>query len=104
MRNQRIRRRTGVVNAEAALIYGVIAAIVTALTAAIATRVRVLPEVIDISIIPTIAGVGAITFSTYGALRRFSPDRVARMSLLGTLLGTILGAIGLTIALLIDVL
>jgi hypothetical protein len=56
-----------------ALIYGVFAATI----AAIAIRVQLLPEVIDISIIPTFAGLGSIAFTTYGALRRFDPDRIA---------------------------
>ena len=59
---------------------------------------------IDISIIPTIAGASAMAFTTYGALRRFHPDRIARLALGGTVLGTILGTGGLLIALLIDVL
>jgi hypothetical protein len=87
-----------------ALIYGLLAAAATAVIAAIATRVRLLPEVIDISIIPTIAGTASIAFTTYGAMRRFDPDRIARLSLLGTVVGTIGGTGGLLIAVLIDVL
>src|SRR5688572_21236532 len=45
---------------------------VTAVLAAVATRVRLLPEVVDISFIPTCAGVGSIAFVTYGAFARLS--------------------------------
>lgn len=87
-----------------ALIYGTLAAVVATTIAAIAIRVQLLPEVIDISIIPTFAGVGSIAFTTYGALRRFDPDRIARLSFGGTVLGAIVGTAGIVIALLIDVL
>lgn len=87
-----------------AVIYGMLAATVASVIAAVALRVQLLPEVIDISIVPTFAGTGSIAFTTYGALRRFDPDRIARLSLGGTALGTILGTGGLLIAFLIDVL
>ena len=74
-----------------ALFYGAIVAVVVTVIAAIAIRIQLLPDVIDISIIPTIAGASAMAFSTYGALRRFDPDRIARLSLGGTLFGTVLG-------------
>jgi hypothetical protein len=44
---------------------------VAVIVAAVATRVQLLPDVIDISIIPTGAGVMSLVFVTYGALRRF---------------------------------
>jgi hypothetical protein len=43
---------------------------VPAVVAALATRVQLLPDVIDISIIPTGSGVGSLIFVFYGALRR----------------------------------
>ena len=76
----------------------------TALIAALAFRVRLLPEVIDVSIILTFSGLGAVGFTLYGAVRRFDPDRIARLTLGGTVLGT-LGGIGFfLLALLLEVL
>lgn len=49
---------------------------------------------IGISIIATSAGLLAMIFTGYGALRRWQPDRVARLSLGGTVLGGLLGAGG----------
>jgi hypothetical protein len=43
--------------------------------------------VIDLSIIPTAAGVGSLVMAAYGALRRFPPERIGRLTLFGTLLG-----------------
>jgi hypothetical protein len=84
-------------------VHPLIAAIVAAVIVALATRVRVLPEVIDVSIIPTIAGVFSLGFTSYGAMRRFDPDRIARLSLGGTVLGGAIGGALLLIALVIDV-
>jgi hypothetical protein len=86
------------------LVYGAFAAIFTAIVAAIATRVQLLPDVIDLSIIPTGSGLGSLIFVLYGALRRFGPDRIGRLSLLGTVLGSGATAIAVVIALLADVL
>ena len=47
------------------------------IVAAFATRVQLLPDVIDISIIPTGSGVMSLVFVPYGAVRRLDPDRVA---------------------------
>jgi len=82
---------------------GLLAGLLASIAAAIATRVRVLPEVIDISIIPTVAGLGALGFTGYGALRRLPPDRIARLSLGGTVLGGSVGLNLLLIALAIQV-
>ena len=79
-------------------------AILSAAIAALATRVRLLPEVIDISMIPTGAGVGSIAFIVYGACRGFEPERLARLSLGGTVVGGVAGAGVLAIGLVIDVL
>ena len=86
-----------------ALVYGMLAATAAAVVAAIAFRVQILPEVLDISIVPTFAGVGSIAFTTYGAVRQFGPDRIARLSLGGTVIGAILGTGILVIAFVIDV-
>jgi hypothetical protein len=47
---------------EPALVWiaGVLAGIVAVLVAAVATRVQLLPDVIDLSIVPTVAGAGGI--------------------------------------------
>jgi hypothetical protein len=65
------------------LISAALAAILTTVVAALATRVRLLPDVIDLSFIPTGSGVMSLVFVAYGALRRFHPDRIARLALLG---------------------
>jgi hypothetical protein len=67
--------------------------------AALATWVRVLPEVIDISIVLAFAGLGALGFTSYGALRRYDPDRIARPSLGGTVLNSPDGAVVFLVAL-----
>lgn len=84
--------------------YALVAAIVTAAVAATATKIRLLPEVIDVSIIPTGSGVGSLLLVAYGAARRYAPDRLGRLSLLGTLLGGSVTALALTLALLYGVL
>lgn len=84
--------------------YTLVAAIVTAGVAATATKIRLLPEVIDVSIIPTGSGLGSLLLVTYGAARRFAPDRLGRLCLLGTLLGGSVAALGLALALLYGVL
>ena len=83
---------------------GLFAAIVAVIAGAVATRVRLLPEVIDVSIIPTGAGLGSLGFAVYGALRRYEPDRIGRLTLLGTLLGAAGTVLGLVLALILDVL
>ena len=86
------------------LVYAALAAIATAIVAALATRVQLLPDVIDVSIILTGSGLGSLIFVFYGALRRFGPDRLGRLALLGTLLGGGATAVGVAIAVLVDVL
>jgi len=83
---------------------GLAAALLAAITAAIATRVQLLPDVIDISIVPTGAGIGSLALTFYGAVRRFDPDRLARVSLLGTLVGAGITTVLLLLALVVDVL
>jgi hypothetical protein len=86
------------------LISATLFAIVTAVVAAIATRVQLLPDVIDLSLIPTGSGLGSLTLVAYGATRRFEPERIARLSLLGTLVGGAVTTGAVLIALLADVL
>jgi hypothetical protein len=86
------------------LVYGAFAAILTAIVAAIATRVQLLPDVIDLSFIPTGSGIGSLILVLYGALRRLDPDRIGRLALLGTLIGGVGTAGFVLIALLAEVL
>jgi hypothetical protein len=86
------------------LIYVVLAAIATAIAEAVATRVQLLPEVIDLLLIPTGSGLGSLTLVTYAAIRRFEPERIGRLSLLGTLIGGGATTGTIAIALLADVL
>ncbi len=86
------------------LIYLTLTAIVTAVTAAVATRVQVLPDVIDLTLIPTGSGFGSLSLVTYAAIRRFEPERIGRLSLLGTLVGGGATTGTIAIALLADVL
>jgi hypothetical protein len=85
-------------------IYLLLTALAGAVVATIATSVQILPDVIDISVIPTVSGMGSLTLTSYGALRRFHPDRVARLALLGTVAGGLLGIAILPLGLLIEVL
>ena len=86
------------------LIHLTLMAIATAIAAAVATRVQVLPDVIDLTLIPTGSGFGSLSLVTYGAIRRFEPERIGRLSLLGTLVGGGATTGTIAIALLADVL
>jgi hypothetical protein len=86
------------------LIYAALAAIATALAAGLAARVQLLPDVIDLSLIPTGAGLGSLLLVAYGALRRYPPERIGRLAMLGTLLGGVATAATMLIAWLVDVL
>jgi hypothetical protein len=83
---------------------GALAGFATVIVAAFATRVRLLPEVIDISIIPTGSGLMSLVFVTFGAVRRLDPDRIARLALGGTVLGGLGAAGALFVVLVADVL
>jgi hypothetical protein len=74
------------------------------IAAALAVRVQLLPEVIDISTIPTGAGLGSLGATFYGAARQFDADRLGRLALLGTLAGGAITTVGLLLALMLDVL
>ena len=84
-------------------VYVLLTALAAAAIASIATSVRLLPEVIDISIIPTCSGVIALAFTTYGALCRFDPDRLGRLALGGTVAGGIMGVLLLLLGFLLEV-
>ena len=86
------------------LVYASLAAILTAVVAALASRVQLLPEVIDLSLIPTGSGLGSLALVAYGAARRFEPERLGRLSLLGTLAGGLVTAGAIVIAVVADVL
>ena len=71
---------------------------------AIAAEVRLLPRVIDFSVITDAAGVGAVAFTMAGAVLRYDRDRLARLTLLGTVLGGGVGSVVFLLALVIEVL
>jgi hypothetical protein len=54
-------------------------------------EVRVLPEVVDFTLVTNMAGTGALVLTIVGALLRLDHDRLARLTLLGMVLG---GGIG----------
>ena len=83
---------------------GVLVGFAAAVGAAIATRVQLLPEVIDLSLVPTAAGAGGLLAAGCGAALRFPPERLARITLFGNLLGATIAVMGLVIALALDVL
>ena len=80
------------------LVYATLVAIVTAVVAAVATRVQLLPDVIDLSLILPGPGLGSLLLVGYGALRRFDPERIGRLALFGTLLGGVATAAAVLIA------
>jgi hypothetical protein len=86
------------------LIYGALAAIVATVAAAFATRVQLLPDVIDLLLVPTGSGVVSLMLVSYGAARQLDHDRIGRLALLGTLLGGVGTAAFILLALLADVL
>jgi hypothetical protein len=65
---------------------------------ALGTRVRLLPEVIDISFVLTCSGAGALPFTLLGASLRYDPDRLARLVVLGNLAGGIIGFVPFVLA------
>jgi hypothetical protein len=85
------------------LLCGGFVALVTTLLGAVVARVQLLPEVIDLSFIPTGSGIGSLVLVSYGALRRFEPERIGRLALLGTILGGIGTAAVVLLAALRDV-
>ena len=94
----------GVHDHVAAGILGALAGCGVTLAVAIATKVRLLPEVIDLSIVPTAAGVASLVMAAYGAIRRFPLERIGRLTLFGTLVGGVAAALLLGWFLMRDVL
>jgi hypothetical protein len=85
------------------LIAGFFIGCAAAIAVAIATRVRLLPEVVDISLVPTGAGVGSLVAAAIGAALRWPRERIGRLTLLGTLLGGGVTALLIGAALIADV-
>lgn len=86
------------------LLCGALIGSAVAIVAGLATRVQLLPDVIDVSFIPTGSGIASLALVAYGAARRFEPDRLGRLALLGTLIGGLGTAASLSIFALADVL
>jgi hypothetical protein len=60
---------------------------------AVAVRFQLLPEVIDLSLIPTGCGVGAMLAAFAGTFARFQPDRLSRLVMFGNLAGGTLASL-----------
>jgi hypothetical protein len=71
---------------------GVALGVVATVVAAFATRFELLPEVVDLSFVLMGSGLGGLGGAAYAALRRFPPDRLGRVVVLGNLLGAIAAA------------
>ena len=71
--------------------------------AVFATRIELLPEVVDLSIIPTASGVGGLVTAGYGAARGFPPERLGRITLFGNLGGAAIAAFIILLAVVQDV-
>jgi hypothetical protein len=87
-----------------AWLVGVLAGCAATVAVAVAARVRLLPEVVDISLVPTGAGIGSLISAAIGAALRFPPERIGRVTLLGTLLGAAITSVYIACALALDVL
>jgi hypothetical protein len=70
-----------------------------ALVAVVSTRVQLLPNVIDFTVVLTAAGFGGLTASGIGAGLRFGPDRLGRLTLFGQLVGAVAGLLLLVVGL-----
>jgi hypothetical protein len=69
------------------LLAGILVGVVGTLVASLATRYQLMPEVVDLSIVLTGAGLGGLLGAACGALRRWPPERLGRVVLLGNLVG-----------------
>jgi hypothetical protein len=70
--------------------------------AIVETRVQLLPDVIDVSVVLTGAGFGGLLTMSAGAAMRLEPDRLGRVTMLGQLVGAAAAGIGLAIGLLVS--
>lgn len=68
------------------------------LPAFVATRARLLPEVIDLSSILSASGAGGLVASVVAAALHFPPDRLARLVVFGNLVGAAAGIVLLGLA------
>ncbi len=57
----------------------------------LATRIQLLPDVIDLSFVLTFSGGGGLVATCAAASLRFEPERLARVVVLGNLLGAAFG-------------
>jgi hypothetical protein len=69
---------------------------------ALATTVRLLPDVVDVSIILDCSGLCALLFTMYGVARRWDPDRITRLAIGGSTMGSIFGVAMLAIGLIFN--
>ena len=65
--------------------------------AVVVTRVQLLPDVIDFTFVPTCAGFGGLAFMAVGAVLRFTPDRLGRITVFGQLTGAVVGLVLLAV-------
>lgn len=57
---------------------------------ALAVRGQFLPDVIDFTLIPDLAGTVGLLCALIGATPRLGPDRMGRVTLLGNLVGALI--------------
>jgi hypothetical protein len=67
------------------------------------TRVQLFPDVVDLSLVLTASGLGALIATFVAAALGFAPERLVRLVTCGTLLGGAVG-IGILIGFLLGVL
>jgi hypothetical protein len=60
------------------------------LAGALAVPVQFLPDVIDFTVIPDMAGTVGLLCALLGATRGLGPDRLGRVTLLGNLIGALI--------------
>ena len=74
-------------------------AVAAALIAVVTTRVQLLPDVVDFTVVLSATGFGGLTASGIGAALRFGPDRLGRLTLFGQLVGAMGGFLFLVVGL-----
>lgn len=70
----------------------------------VATTVRLLPEVVDPSIVVTGSGLGGLLAALFAAAHALPQDRLGRVVLAGNLVGGLFGALIFVLALVAQVL